>query len=335
MTDRAVIVLGHGSRSPEATEQFLRVTAALAPRVPGAAVYPAFMELAEPLLADSIEQAISAGARRVVVLPCFLFMGNHIKLDIPRHVQRVAEKHPDVEFEIREPLGPDLRVADILLERLGFGSAEVWGRLGPAEIEAESMRVIDAGLTRSLAEGERAVAKRLIHASGDLSLQGAIEFSSGAVEAGVEALRNKAPIVTDVRMVAAGIDSTRLAGLGGAVRCLIDDAGVAAESAATGRTRAATAMRHLAGEIDGAVVAIGNAPSALREVIVMAAEGAARPALVVGVPVGFVDAAESKEALRESGLPYVVVRGARGGSPLAAAAANALLRLVEGDSSRA
>lgn len=328
MSDRAVIVLGHGSRSPEATRQFVTVARMLEPRLPGTAVLPAFMELAEPSLADAVDRAVSGGASHIVVLPCFLFMGNHIKHDIPKKIARAAEAHPGVTFEQREPIGPDPRVAEALLERLGWESSAVWGVRAPAEIEAESMRVIDAALTGYSDPGERALVKRLIHASGDLSLQASIEMSAGAVQAGVAALLSGASVITDVRMVAAGIDGGRLSAVGGQVSCLIDDPAVAETAAATGRTRAATAIRSFGSQLDGAVVAVGNAPSALREVIALAAEGVARPALVVGIPVGFVDAAESKAALVECGLEYVTVRGARGGSPLAAAAVNALLRLA-------
>lgn len=328
MSHTAVIVLGHGSRSPEATEQFVSVAESLAPRLPGATVLPAFMELAEPSLPDAVDRAVEHGATRIVVLPCFLFLGNHIKKDIPRKLDTAREAHPGVSFELREPLGTDPRVAEALLDRLGFTAEQVWGERGPAEIEAESMRVIDVSLAGTWTDAERAVVRRLVHATGDLSLQASVAFSAGAVEAGVTALLGGADVVTDVRMVEAGVDSRRLGALGGKTRCAIDDPAVAEDAAREGRTRSATAMRALAGGIEGAVVAIGNAPSALREVIALAAEGV-RPALVIGMPVGFVDAAESKAALEASGLPYATVRGARGGSPLAAAAVNALLRLAE------
>jgi precorrin-8X/cobalt-precorrin-8 methylmutase len=329
MTQRAVIVLGHGSRSPEATEQFLRVVEMLKPRLPGSVVVPAFMELAEPSLPDAVEQAAASGATQVTVLPCFLFMGNHIKHDIPQKVAEASAPHPDLRFEIRDPIGPDPRVAELLLDRLGRDGEAVWGQRGPAEIEDASMAIISAAVGEGGDPREAAVARRLMHASGDLSLGSAVAFSAGGVAAGIAALRSGATVVTDVRMVEAGVDSARLSALGGSTRCLIDDPSIAEEAETTGRTRAATAMRRLGSELDGTIVAIGNAPSALREVIALAEQGVARPALVVGVPVGFVDAAESKSALEESGLDYVTVGGSRGGSPLAAAAVNALLRLTE------
>lgn len=328
MSSTAVVVLGHGSRSPEATEQFVQVASLLAPRLPHMTVLPAFMELAEPSLPDAIERAVALGAERIIVLPCFLFLGNHIKHDIPKKLARAEEAHPGVRFEMREPIGTDARIVEALLDRLGFTAEKVWGHRLPDEIEAESMRVIDESLSGSWTDAERAVVRRLVHASGDVSLQAVVGFSDGAVEAGVEALAGGADVVTDVRMVEAGVDSRRLAALGGKTLCMIDDPVVAAGAAAAGTTRAVAAMRALEGELAGAVVAVGNAPTALRELIALAEQGV-RPALVIGMPVGFVDAAESKAALEASGLPYVTVRGARGGSPLAAAAVNALLRLAQ------
>jgi len=138
-------------------------------------------------------------------------------------------------------------------------------------------------------------------------------------------------VVTDTHMVRIGVNAGRVQAFGGAVECLIADDAVAEESRRTGRTRAACAMRAFGPRLDGAVVALGNAPTALREVLVLATEGVARPALVIGMPVGFVDAAESKAALMESGLTFVAIEGTRGGSPLAAATVNALLRVAEGE----
>lgn len=329
MTQRAVIVLGHGSRSLEATEQFLQVVMMLTPRLPGSMVVPAFMELSEPSLPDAVKRVAESGVTEVTVLPYFLFAGNHINHDIPSKLAEAAKRYPDLRFEVLEPIGSDPRMVELLLDRLHKNGEALWGDCGPGEIEATSMAIISAALKEHRNAAEAAVIKRLIHASGDLSLASAVAFSAGGAAAGVVALKGGATVVTDVRMVEVGIDSSRLSGFGGSTQCLIDDASVAAEALITGRTRAATAMKRLGSELDGTIVAIGNAPSALREVIALSEEGVARPALVIGVPVGFVDAAESKAALENSGLDYITVRGSRGGSPLAAAAVNALLRFAE------
>ena len=204
--------------------------------------------------------------------------------------------------------------------------------LKPHEIEISSMAIIDGLLPPGdWSPGERTVVKRLVHTSGDPSLATAVRFSAGAVDAGVVALRAGAPVFTDTHMVRTGVNTSRVEALGGTVECLIADPAIVAAAKETGRTRAASAMRTFGARLDGAVVALGNAPTALREVLALAAEGIARPALVIGMPVGFVDAAESKDALMASDLSYIAIEGTRGGSPLAAAAVNALLRVLEGE----
>jgi precorrin-8X/cobalt-precorrin-8 methylmutase len=204
--------------------------------------------------------------------------------------------------------------------------------LKPDEIEVRSMAIIDGLLPDTgWPAGERTVIKRLVHTSGDPSLAADVRFSHGAVEAGAAALRAGAAVFTDTHMVRIGVNEHRVAAYGGVVECLIADEAVAAESRRTGRTRAACAMRTFGPRLDGAVIALGNAPTALREVQALVAEGVARPALVIGMPVGFVDAAESKAALMESDLTFVAIQGTRGGSPLAAATVNALLRVAEGE----
>lgn len=201
--------------------------------------------------------------------------------------------------------------------------------LKPQEIEDRSMAIIDRLLPDGdWTAGERTVVKRLVHTCGDPSLASAVRFHPRAVGAGVAALRAGASAFTDTHMVRIGINAGRMQALGGSVECLISDEAVAAEAARTGRTRAACAMRTFGPRLDGAVVALGNAPTALREVLALAAEGMARPALVIGMPVGFVDAAESKDALMASDLVYISIEGTRGGSPLAAASVNALLRVL-------
>lgn len=204
--------------------------------------------------------------------------------------------------------------------------------LKPHEIEVRSMAIIDGLLPAGdWSKGELTVVKRLVHTSGDPSLANAVRFSPGSVEAGVAALLAGASVFTDTHMVRIGVNEDRVATHGGAVECLIADPEVAAEAKRSGRTRAACAMRAFGARLDGAVVALGNAPTALREVLALAEEGLARPALVIGMPVGFVDAAESKDALIASDLPFIAIEGTRGGSPLAAATVNALLRVLEED----
>ena len=172
---------------------------------------------------------------------------------------------------------------------------------------------------------EERVAVRMIHAAGQVDLVRDIAFSPGAAAAGIAALEAGAPILTDVQMVASGVTRKRLPADNDVV-CLLSDPAVPALAAELGTTRTAAAVELWRDRLDGAVVAIGNAPTALFHMLERLREWEERPALVVGIPVGFIGAAESKEALAENdlGLPYLVVHGRRGGSAITCGALNAL-----------
>ncbi len=192
----------------------------------------------------------------------------------------------------------------------------------PAAIYAESFAAIRRELDLAVLPASlRGLAVRLAHAVGDTSIVADLCWSDGAAEAGRAALAKGAPILVDANMVAHGIIRSRLPA-GNEVICRLDDAGLGARAAALGTTRSDLWVSRLA----GAIVAIGNAPTALFRLLELLDAGAARPAVILGFPVGFVGAAEAKEALIASrlGIPHVALRGRRGGSALAAAAVNAL-----------
>ena len=193
-----------------------------------------------------------------------------------------------------------------------------------AEIYRLSFATIrrEADLAR-FSEAEERVAVRIIHACGQVETAADIVFTKGAAEAASAALRRGAPIFCDSRMVAEGVTRARLAA-NNEVICTLADPSTAALAAKIGNTRSAAALNLWGDRMGGAVVAIGNAPTALFRLLELIAEGARAPAAIVGMPVGFVGAAESKEALLQSGLPAIVVRGRKGGSAMAAAAVNAL-----------
>ncbi|WP_457797523.1 precorrin-8X methylmutase [Methylocystis sp. S23] len=194
-----------------------------------------------------------------------------------------------------------------------------------AAIYERSFAIIraEADLARFTAEEEK-VAVRMIHACGMVELAGDIEFSPAFVATARAALRKGAPILCDANMVAHGVTRARLPA-NNAVVCTLAEPEVAALAARLGNTRSAAAMELWRDRLDGAVVAIGNAPTSLFRLLEMLDEGVARPAAVIGAPVGFVGAAESKEALAADGrIPYAIVRGRKGGSAMAAAAINAL-----------
>ena len=197
----------------------------------------------------------------------------------------------------------------------------------PKAIEDKSMEIIypyvkDLNLT----DDEVRVYSRTIHASGDVEYAQLVRTSPGAVAKGIEALNSGAHIYTDVEMVRTGINKGALELRGSEVHCLIKDEKVAELAKELGVTRSIAAMRTFGKALDGQIVAIGNAPTALYEVLRLAAEENIRPALIVGIPVGFVGAAESKDYLIEtSPVPYITVKGNKGGSPIAASVVNALL----------
>jgi len=187
----------------------------------------------------------------------------------------------------------------------------------------------EADLSAIPADMEK-LAVRVIHACGMVDIVSELAFSPGAGAAGRAALHAGAPILCDARMVAEGITRPRLP-KNNRVICTLHDDGVPGLAQALGNTRSAAALEHWREHLEGSVVVIGNAPTALFYLLEMLDAGAPKPALIIGMPVGFIGAAESKDALAADsrGVPYVVVRGRRGGSAMAVAAVNALATEVE------
>ena len=201
-------------------------------------------------------------------------------------------------------------------------------QIAPEEIEAESFRIIERelGPTRFTPE-EFAVARRIIHATGDFSFAENLRFHPQAVHAGLHAIRSGRNVLVDVNMAASGISARLLAAHGGRVICRVAEPETVAMARANGTTRSEAAMARATGDNIG-IVAVGNAPTALLKVMEMIEQGLMAPDLVIGVPVGFVNAAESKDLLAEKPYPYLTALGRKGGTPVAVAAVNALLRLV-------
>jgi precorrin-8X/cobalt-precorrin-8 methylmutase len=198
-----------------------------------------------------------------------------------------------------------------------------------AEIYRRSFAAIraEADLTRFPADVARVVV-RMIHSCGMTDLPGDVGYSDGVVRAARAALLAGAPVLCDAQMVASGITRGRLPA-GNEIVCTLNDPAVPALAERLGTTRSAAALDRWGSRLPGAVVAIGNAPTALFRLLELVQAGAGRPAAVFGIPVGFVGAAESKDALAESGLEYLVVRGRRGGSAMTVAAVNAVASEAE------
>lgn len=201
----------------------------------------------------------------------------------------------------------------------------------PMEIERRSMEIIAPHLADlHLDEAATKVYSRLIHAAGDVDYAPLIHIHPRAIEAAKRALLAGCDVFADVEMVRTGINKRKLAAFGGKAHCLIADERIAESARREGITRAMAAMRHFGRELGGNIVAIGNAPTALFEVLRLVEEEGVRPACILGIPVGFVGAADSKEALRQQNLvPYITVEGTKGGSPIAVAALNAIMYLLD------
>jgi precorrin-8X/cobalt-precorrin-8 methylmutase len=201
-------------------------------------------------------------------------------------------------------------------------------------IERDSFAIIDAEAgPHAYSEEQWPLVRRMIHANADFEFNGLTVFHPEAMRAGLAAvLQGHRPIVADVEMICVGLSAPRLQHFGLSTHHYISDPDVIAQASAENSTRAVQAMRKAwrLGKLDGAIVGIGNAPTALIEVVRLIREHGVRPALVVGMPVGFVSAAEAKDLLRTvSEVPWITIKGRKGGSTLVVAAIHALLSLAE------
>jgi len=201
------------------------------------------------------------------------------------------------------------------------------------DIEANSFAIIDAEIAahyggHQFSATQWPIVRRAIHTSGDFEFAKLFQFSDKAIEAGLLAIRYGCPIVADVTMITSGLSARRLEQHGNRAYCFISDEEVIASAIKSGGTRAVEAMRKARdlGLLDGGIVAIGNAPTALFEVLRMVQAGEAKPALIIGIPVGFVQALESKAALAEQvQVPFIASLGRKGGSPLIVSTLHALM----------
>ena len=205
-------------------------------------------------------------------------------------------------------------------------------RVAPADIEARSMEIIQSELgERSFPPEVLPVVKRVIHTTADFDYADNLIFSPGAVEKGVDALKAGCVIVTDTQMARSGVNKRVLEKFGGEALCFMSDPDVAAEARDRGVTRAAVSMERAAKLDRPLILALGNAPTALVRACELLEAGALTPELIIGVPVGFVNVVESKELLLTEDVPYIVARGRKGGSNVAAAICNAMLYLASGN----
>ncbi|MDP2744246.1 MAG: precorrin-8X methylmutase [Dehalococcoidia bacterium] len=323
---KGILVLAHGSRRAEAGDLVTNMVARLRADLDSDLVEPAFMELAMPDIPTSLAKLIGKGCQQIVVMCLFLVNGNHLVKDVPSLLEKALAQRNGVSFTLTPPLLQSPGMYHLVLECLQreVKPPKKAPLKSPAGIEAASFQIIDKRLgPLPFPPGESAVVKRVVHATADFSYALTLRFHGDPVTAGMRAIRERRPVIVDANMVRAGIS----ANYPGEVLCRIQD--MKGLSEARGDTRASLAMEQLADRMEGAIVAIGNAPTALLKVIELVETGRVKPALVVGVPVGLVGALEAKRRLDEmEGQPCITNLSERGGSAVAASIVNAIVKLA-------
>jgi len=347
MNDVGVILLGHGSESPKHKESIEKIATMLKARSKFKIVETAYMIKNRPTMDEAIEKVVKQGVKKAVLIPVFITWGNHTEKDIPEKLglkngERRTQKN-GLEIIYGEPIGPDIRLAEIIEEKalkaLG-GSAQSNISCGRHHSEVaesifeasmEKIRKLLGAYLSDLPTKHAKIVERVVHATADPEFAKLIVISDDAVKSGVNAIKSSAKVVTDVKMVKVGINEARLRRFGCQLLCYVDDERALKLASERGITRSAAAMRIAVEEdLNNAIVVIGNAPSAAFEIAKSVKAGETKPALIIAAPVGFMGAAESKEEIMRLDVPFIVVRGPKGGSPTAAAIFNALLAMADG-----
>jgi precorrin-8X/cobalt-precorrin-8 methylmutase len=338
MLKTGVIILAHGSRNEGEVSEILgevsrTVKVWLSPEIE---VMGAAMQFNHPDLEEAIELLVKQGVKRVVIMPYFLFQGIHPTRDIPNCIEVIRQTNPEVEFVLANTLGVDKHLANLVVKRIQEAAPELslnhsfsLTHNAPQIIEEHSMAIIEDLLPPlDGSKEERQIIKRIVHAAGDPQIASIVRLHPNAVSAGIAAIRQGKPIFTDVRMVAVGINHHLARKFGCSIHCAFDEPDVMRQAPEKSTTRSAAAVRSLGMRLSGVIVAIGNAPTALLALLDLIDGRDVLPALVVGMPVGFVQARESKAELMKRDIPYITIEGTRGGSAAAVATINALLKLT-------
>lgn len=348
MDEVGLVLIGHGSKLPHNRENLEKLAELLSERSNFKYVELCFMVKNTPTISEAIDTIAKRGAKKIVLIPAFLAPGVHTTQEIPEMIDvkgkesHLAEK--DIQLIYGEPLGADERIADILEEKalraLGTqtdSTPSVYGAGMPAsskQIYEKSMSLIRPEIDDVLSaqpKNHAPVIERVVHTTADPEFAKLLFISDKAVTSGMAAIKAGANVVTDVKMIRAGINEKRLNRFGaGKILNYVHDKRALKIAHESLTTRAAASMRLAAQDgLDGSIVLIGNAPTAAFELAELVKAGKAKPALIVAVPVGYVGAAESKEEISKLDVPYIIVKGKKGGSPIAVSVFNALLAMAE------
>jgi precorrin-8X/cobalt-precorrin-8 methylmutase len=340
MPRTGIIIICHGSRGEqgdiEISKALTRITEGVKTLLPpGLEVIGAALQFNHPTLEEAVESLAMRDVDQIIIMPYFLFSGRHITEHIPELVNKLKHIYPKKQFIMSNPLGSEEPFISSVAKRIEEAVPTLWVSTrttptSPETIERQSMEIVEKFLPSSpnMSVEERSVTKRIVHASGDPQVASLIKFSSSAIPSGLNAIAKGCPIFTDVQMVAAGINNRLAETCGCSISCAMDETKELKQAKEHNITRAAAAMHHLGTRLNGSVIAIGNAPTALLALVDLVDHKEIKPALVVGMPVGFVQAKESKDELMKRNVPYITVVGTRGGSAMAVAAVNALLKIT-------
>ncbi|HAM50365.1 MAG TPA: hypothetical protein DCP92_06590 [Nitrospiraceae bacterium] len=341
-----IILIGHGSPLENANTMD-RIGRLLHRRIHAGCsnncVKIAYLQFAAPDIMGAIAECVNGGAERIIIQPYFLYAGMHVTKDIPAVITEAEKMYPGIEFIYTEALGIHEGLVQIVVERIEeCMNVKSMSQETPSEenafpkesqhpIEKKSFEIIAEEIDLSDVPAERlSVIKRVIHATADFEFKETLVFHSEAIKTGIDAIRSGKDILTDIEMVRAGINKRLLERWGGKVISKISDDDVVWISQKTGKTRAEVAMeKGIAGNVG--IIAIGNAPTALLKVIEILNSShppITQPMLVVGVPVGFVEALESKMLLSLQKFPFITNLSRKGGTPVAVAVVNALLTMA-------
>jgi precorrin-8X/cobalt-precorrin-8 methylmutase len=328
-----IILIGHGSPKKDANNVDIiagLLHSTLHHNCPGQCVKVAYMQFARPDIPTAIDGCVAEGADKVIIHPFFLYSGMHVTKDIPEMIADARRKYPGVDFVYTEPLGLHENLVKIVLERINAAQFPA-----PGDIERRSFEIISEEADFSDVPAERLpIVKRVIHATADFEFKNTLTFHPDAVEKGIAAIRAGKDILTDVEMVRTGISKPGLERWGGKALCSILPPNTNATRPHEGGTRAEAGMETALGQKNNiGIIAIGNAPTALLKVVeIFNRNGASRTLpLVIGVPVGFVKALESKALLSTQPFPFITNLSRKGGTPVAVAIVNALLKMAAED----
>lgn len=318
----AIILVGHGSPRKQANRMD-SVCSILHARMHGNCAKPcvrsAYLEFEKPGIEEAIDSAVSDGAASIVIHPYFLNAGVHVTKDIPEAIASAQQRHPEVPMIYTEPLGLSEEIVNVVEDRIRAAKG-----IKPEGIEPRSFEIIEREIDlKGFKELDRPVVTRVVHTTADFEFATTMRLHSDAVAMGIKAIRDGRDIITDVEMVRAGVRARDLKRFGGQVVCRIGDA-----EPSEGQTRAEAGIGMAMREGNVGIIAIGNAPTALIKCVEMMKRIDEPRPLIVGVPVGFVRAVESKDLLAAQDFPYITNVGRKGGSTVAAAIVNAIIKLA-------